>query len=66
MNARKLILFAVGLLLACQMGFAQYGPTNAAEMQSLAARAAQSSHGLPVVPAADPGHARPFVWIGAG
>ena len=65
MNARKLILFAVGLLLACQMGFAQYGPTNAAEMQSLAAKAAQSSHGLPVVPAADPGYARPFVWIGA-
>ena len=65
MNARKLLLIGVGVILACQMGFAQYGPANAAEMQSLAAMAARTSHGLPVVPAAEPGHARPFVWIGA-
>ena len=54
MSVRKLLLITVGLLLACQMGFAQYGPANAAQLQALAAKASQTPHGLPVVPKALP------------
>ena len=60
MNARKLIFLTLTLLLACQLGFAQnYEPTNAAQLKALATLAAQTPHGLPLVPAAAPEHYRP-------
>jgi len=65
MNARKLILLTVVLLVVCQLGWAQYGPTSAAQVKDLAAMAAQVPHGLPVVPAAAQGHFRPYIWMGA-
>jgi subtilase family serine protease len=65
MNSRKLILLTVTLLVVCQLGWAQYGPTTAAQMKNLALSAALTPRGLPVVPAAAPGHFRPHIWMGA-
>ena len=65
MNSRKLILVAVGLLVVCQLGWAQYGPTSAAQVRALAATAERTGTPLPLVPAAAPGHYRPFIWITA-
>jgi len=65
MNSRKLMLLTVVLLVVCQLGWAQYGPTNAAQVKALAAAAGGNPRGLPVVPAAAPGHFRPYVWMGA-
>jgi subtilase family serine protease len=63
MNFRKLLIVSFGLLLICQLGWAQQ-PTD--PVKALAVKAQQLGHGLPVVPksAIGPGQARPFVWVG--
>ena len=64
MNPRKLIFLTVALLLVCQMGFAQnYGPTTSAQVRAVAAMAKQTGKPVPLVPAAAPGHYRPFIWV---
>lgn len=66
MNCRRFTLLAAGLLLTCQLGIAQsqYGPKTAAQMRALAGVAAQTPHGLAVVPKSLPGHRRPMIWMG--
>jgi len=65
MNSRKLILLASVLLVVCQFGWAQYGPTNASQVQALALRAQQTGRPAPLVTGSAPGHHRPFVWVAA-
>jgi len=62
MNFRKLLFVSLGLLLVCQLGWAQ----QATSVQVTAARAEQIGHGLPVVAqsATPSGYHRPFVWVG--
>jgi subtilase family serine protease len=62
MNARKLILITVGLLLVCQFASAQASGPN---IQKLAISAAQTRSGLPVIPAntVAAGQARPYIWV---
>ncbi len=65
MNSRKLILLAAVLLVVCQFGWAQYGPTTHAQVQALALKAQQTGKALPLVTGSAAGHARPFVWVAA-
>ena len=66
MNLRKLLFATLALLLVAQLGFAQqYGPTSAAQVRATAALAQQSGKAIPLVPAAAPGHHRPFLWVAA-
>ena len=62
MNARKLTLIAVALLLVCQLGWAQ----QSTDIAALAAKAEKLGHGLPVVSQAETprGYYRPFSIIG--
>lgn len=63
MNRGKLLLATVALLLAYQSAWAQYGPTSASQVRALAALGALTGKGVPLVPAAAPGHYRPHLWV---
>lgn len=62
MNFRRLLLITLGVLLICQLGWAQQ-PTA---VRSLAIKAEQLGHGLAVAPASQTpsGFFRPYVWVG--
>ena len=65
MNSRKLLIISFGLLLICQLGWAQSATQTAAQVKAIGALAAQSGKPVPLVPAASTpsGFFRPTIWV---